>query len=117
DEEPEAVLRIPQLALEAVALAHVAHGSVGAGEAAALVAGGERDELRRDRVAVAVQEVDPAAQLAVLRALAQAGGPVDLRDLPRALMDQRPEVLAEEVFGPPAGEPLARVGHEREPGV
>ena len=68
---------------------------------------GERDELGRDRVAVAVEQVDPAAQLAVLRAVvAEAGGPVDLGDLARRLVDERAEVLAEQLLGPPAGQPL-----------
>ena len=113
------VLRLAQLALEAVALAHVADAAVGAGEPAGLVAGGERDELGRDRVAVAVEEVDPAAELAVRRRRRRPIPAVQSISATSRddLVDERPEVLAEELLGAPAGQPLARVRDEREAGV
>src|SRR5436309_904412 len=75
DQEPIALLGLAQLPLEAVPLAHVAHAAVRPGEPAAIVPRAEGDELGRHWVAVAVEQVDPAAELAVL---AHPGGPVDL---------------------------------------
>ena len=112
DELAEAGLRLAQLALEAVAFAHVADGAVGAGEPAVLAEPGRGDELGRDGLAVRALDVDPAADL--LRSRGHAGREVVLGDVARRAVDQRPEVLAEELVGLPAGQPLDRVRQEGE---
>ena len=78
-QRPIADLRIAQLALEPVALAHVADGAVRADERARLVEPGRGDELGRDRRAVAGQHVDPAAEL--LRPAVHPRRPVEVGDL------------------------------------
>ena len=93
DEEAVALLGRAQLALQAVAFAHVADRAVGARERAVRVERAEGSELGGDRVAVAVEEIEPTAQLLELRG--EVGGPVELRDVPGRLMDERPKVLAE----------------------
>ena len=114
DEEAVALLRAAQLPLEPVALAHVADRAVRAHEHAADDPA-HGDELGRDRVAVAVEQVDPSPDLVV--AVHQPVDPVDLGDLARARVDEAAEVAAEELLRLPAGQALAGVGQEREPAV
>jgi hypothetical protein len=59
-----------------------------------------------------VEQVQPAAQL--LEFPRDPGRPVDLRDVARRFVDERPEVLAQQLVGSPAREPLTRVRDERE---
>ena len=116
--KPEALLRLAQLALQAVALAHVADAAVRPGEPAVLVAPGEGDELGRDRVAVPWSRLTrPRSSRPPVPSSSPIRGPVDLGDLPRRLVDERPEVLAEELLGRQPVRPLARVRDEREPRV
>ena len=75
-------------------------------------------------MAVAVEQVDPAAELstgvtvACFAVATDPRRPVDLRDVSRRLVDERAEVTAEELVGAPAGEPLRRrIGDEGEPRV
>ena len=65
-----AILGRSQVALEPVALAHVADRPVRPGERARVVQAGERDELGGDRRTVAMLQVEPAADLLA----AAAGG-------------------------------------------
>ncbi len=61
------------------------------------------------------EQVDPAADL--LRADRHPGRPVELGDVARRFVEQRPEVAAEQVLRVAAGQPDDGVGHERQPGV
>ena len=63
-------------------------------------------------LAVRAGEVDPATHL--LRARAHPGRPVEVGDVARRLVHERPEVLAEQVLGLAAGQADDRVGQERQ---
>ena len=110
DEEPVALLGATQLVLQAIALAHVADRAVGPAELAGGIERGDRDELGGHGRAVPMEQADAAAQL-----LGRGGHgqrPVDLGDVARRLVDDGPEVLAQELLGLEPGQPLAGVGQE-----
>src|SRR4029078_2538224 len=111
-ERPVAVLRCAEVALDAVALAHVTHRTVRAGELAVLVERGDGDELGSEGGSVAVPQVQPAAYLPWT--LLHLRGPVALGDVARGLVDHRAEVTAEQLVRMQAGQALDRVREERQ---
>ena len=111
-ERPIADLRIAQLALEPVAFAHVADGTVAPDEAAGLVEPGRGDELGRDGRAVAAQHVDPAAEL--LRPLAIPDAQSKSATSRDDSWTSAPKWRPISSLRPEAGHPLDRVRDEGE---
>ena len=94
----EAGLGLAELALQAVALAHVADRPVRPRERPPLVEPGRGDELRRDGLAVAAQEVHAAAEAPAplsARPTVQSSSATSRDDS----CDERAEVLPDEVLG------------------
>ena len=115
DQLPEARLGFLEVALEAIAVAHIADRAIGPDKPTGIVEQRGGDELGGDRRPVAAEQVDPTADF--LRAGAHPGRPVEVGDLLRRWVDEGAEALPHELVGPEAGQPLHRVGHEGQPGI